>query len=198
MKYLTKTILIAVFAGVLSPVAMSSPDNGMHGKEMKEKMLERFNAADADKNGVITHAEMMAKVSEKFGEFDKNKDGFLELEELPKIMPMREKHMRMKHMGKHHENADPEKMAKKKEKMKKRWAKKHTRIKFIAKLDKDGDERVSLEEFARKKVEHFKRGDENGDGSVTLAEMEAAGKHMRHHRMKKMKKHHKMTKMHDK
>lgn len=192
MKYSTKNLLIAASVGLLALPSLASPEGAMTRDAMKAKMLERFNAADADKNGVITHAEMMAKVSEKFNGFDKNKDGYLELKELPKIMPMSKKHKHMKkYKGDHHGGKNAKDMEKK---MEKRMAKKHTRIKFIAKLDHDYDEKVSLSEFAKRKIKHFKRADENGDGNVTLAEMETAGKRMHRHRKMKMKKHHKMDK----
>jgi Ca2+-binding EF-hand superfamily protein len=160
---------------------------GAHASD-GDKMLKRFEEIDGNKDGVITHAEMMAKVSEKFGELDKNGNGYLVLSELPKNMPVPE------HV---HERKE-----KRREKMKERMAKDGrklaelfedgkmkgppTRMKFMAKFDKDGDEQVSLEEFALKAVKRFKRGDVNGDGSVTLAEMKEA---RLHHMKKRIKEH---------
>lgn len=183
MKMWKKAIAITTLAALAVPVVAAAP---VKGKEMMEK---RFKEADLNGNGVITHEEMMAGVQKKFSEFDKNRDGYLTLTELPQEMPVPE------HVEK--------RMEKRMERMRERAAEqgheldpedmpgqgmrgKPTRLKFMAKHDKDGDERVSLEEFARRAVHHFKRGDVNGDGEVTLAEAEQA---MAHHFKKRRGKH---------
>jgi len=189
-----KTTAVSI-ATVLSATAAL----GIAAKEpnyLPEHIQQRFTEADSNKDGVVTHAEMMLQVEKKFNEFDKNRDGYLVLQELPKIMPIAE-----------HKK---ERMEKHKEKMKQRMAKrdhkmpegmsaemenhfgergKPTRLRFVAKLDRDGDERVSLEEFTRKAARKFKRGDVNGDGSITLAELEKAKKHHMKKRFKE-KRHH--------
>lgn len=155
--------------------------------ETGDQIKERFAKADADGNGVVTHAEMMEQVRARFSEFDKNSDGFLELGELPKLMPIPE----------HRKERMEKRIAKMKEKMAKRGKDipeeletmpQPTRIRFVAKFDKDGDERVSLNEFARKATRHFKRGDLNGDGSVTMAEIEEAMKKQMKKRFKDKKR----------
>ena len=134
--------------------------------------MKRFEEADKDKNGTVTHEEMMAKVQEKFGEFDKNGDGFIELTELPKEMPIPE---RMQKRIEEHKKRLAKEGKELSDAKKKKWEKrKPTRIKFIAKMDKNGDEKVSVEEFGKKMVKHFKRADANGDGSVTREEAENA------------------------
>ncbi|MEX0300696.1 MAG: hypothetical protein AB3N28_16595, partial [Kordiimonas sp.] len=64
-----------------------------------------------------------------------------------------------------------------------------SRLTYVARLDKDGDERVSVDEFAGRKIKRFKQADQNGDGSVTLQELEEASDKMRrHHRKMKQKR----------
>lgn len=138
-----------------------------------DRMKKMFEELDADKNGVVTHAEVMAKSQLKFNEFDKNGDGFLELAELPEVMPVPD---RMK-----------KRMEKRAKKLQERVERKGiediqevavapTRLKFVARHDRDGDERVSVEEFSVRAIKMFKRGDINGDGTLTMAEAEDAVK----------------------
>lgn len=153
---------------------------------------ERFKEADTNGDGAVSHAEMMARVQAKFAEFDKNADGFIVLDELPKEMPMNEK--RAKKLEK-----KKEKMEKRlKEKgvedtdafMKKMHERKPTRMKFMARHDHDGDERLSVEEFGSKMIHMFKRMDLNGDGTVTMEEAkEAKGKFMKRRHKKHKRKH---------
>ncbi|TNE65226.1 MAG: hypothetical protein EP335_05920 [Alphaproteobacteria bacterium] len=163
----TRTKLV-VISGLLLVAGAAAAD---------DKPRDMFADLDTNKDGVITHEEAMAKVRAKFAEFDKNKDGYLELAELPKEMPV------------------PERMEKRMEKMKERMEEraerrgeefdpedlerrgKPTRIQFIARHDRDGDERVSLEEFADRAIGHFKRADINGDGKVTKEEANEARSH---------------------
>lgn len=173
MKELKKAIAITALTLVALPAA------GADGGKRSEHFEKRFQEADTNDNGIITHDEMMAGVKRKFGEFDKNSDGFLALAELPKEMPVPERAQKRmeKRMERMKERAeanghefDPDGVP-----GKGRYGK-PTRIKFIAKHDKDGDELVSLEEFSRKAVRHFKHADLNGDGEVTKSEAKKAMK----------------------
>ncbi|NVJ98462.1 MAG: EF-hand domain-containing protein [Alphaproteobacteria bacterium] len=174
MKTWKKAIAISTLAIVAIPATHAASDK-------KDEFLEkRFKEADLNGNGVITHEEMMQGVQKKFAKFDKNGDGYLTLAELPKEMPvpdhvqerMKKRMERMKERAEEAErDFDPEDMPPMGHKGK------PSRLHFVAKHDKDGDERVSLEEFARKAVKHFKRGDINGDGEVTLDEAKEAMEH---------------------
>ncbi|WP_417461073.1 EF-hand domain-containing protein [Kordiimonas sp.] len=168
MKTSTKIISVAL-AALITSQAQAAGDRG-----------ERFKEADTDGNGVVTYDEMMGKVKTKFSEFDKNGDGYLELAELPKEMPIPERmEKRMKrHQERMEERAEKAGRDFDADDMGGKW--KPTRIKFIAKHDRDGDEKVSVDEFATRMVHHFKRMDVNGNGEVTQDEAKEA--------MKKMKK----------
>lgn len=149
------------------------------------RMEERFKEADTDGNGVVTHEEMLEKVRGRFSMFDKDDDGYITLAELPEEMPVpehvrermekRAKRMeeRMKERGMDADDMPPPEMRGMGPKGK------PTRIRFIARHDHDGDERVSFEEFSRKAVERFKRMDIDGDGQVTSEETRNAFEHHR-------------------
>ncbi len=169
MKMSGKMMSAALLGSLIAGAAFAAGGKG-----------ERFKEADRDGNGVITHEEMMAAVKVKFDAFDKNGDGFLTLSELPKEMPMPE------HMEKRLEKR-MEKMAERAEKAGRDFDEdefegkfKPTRLRFVAKHDRDGDEQVSLEEFSSRAVHMFKRADANGDGEVTKTEMEDAAKQRKH------------------
>lgn len=179
MKYLNRGIALTLMAGVLTTAASAG---------IKDHIEKRFKVADGNGDGVVTHEEMMAAVHKKFGKFDKNRDGYLELVELPKEMPVpdgMEQRMkkRLKAMTKKH----PELSAEMKEHIEERFKRKHRRLNFVAKLDYDGDERVSVGEFAKRQIKRFKKADQNGDGNVTLAEAKDVSKQMMRHMHRKMK-----------
>jgi len=173
--------LITLFMVGLLP-AVSTADN-------KEDKQEKFKTLDINSDGFVTHEEMMKMVQKKFSEYDKDGNGSIALSELPKEMPMpehmqerrekhREKMQRLRAEGEGHEDADQKGHAKAK----------HTRIMFMARMDKDKDELISLEEFSMGKIRHFKKMDHNGDGKVSLAELDAAEKHMMKKHMKRRHK----------
>ncbi len=87
---------------------------------------------------------------------------------------------RLKKKGVEHTDEILEKMA----------HKKPTRLKFMARHDKDGDERVSVEEFAGRIVHMFKRVDLNGNGEVTMDEVTEAKTKMKKRYKKHKRKHH--------
>ncbi|PCI64006.1 MAG: hypothetical protein COB37_03395 [Kordiimonadales bacterium] len=154
---------------------------GVTAADDAEKM-DHFKKADANGDGTVTHAEMTAAIGKRFAGLDKNGDGFIELSELPEdmssVLPMRhiKKDMRenKRKMRENHSQDDEALRGKKRKMMHRR---KPTRISFIARLDKDGDEKVSLVEFAKKPTHMFKRADANGDGTVTSEEAVAAKSH---------------------
>jgi len=158
----------------------------------EDKIKDRFKKHDSNGDGIVSHQEMKAQVQAKFDEYDQNRDGFVELNELPVTMPV------PSHKSERRERRRSkmqEKMAERGHEMPEKFAEhmeqhgKPTRIKFIAKLDRDGDERVSVEEYMRKAIKHFKHRDVNGDGNVTLEEIETARSHRMAKRLKNKQRH---------
>ncbi len=180
MKYVLKGLAVSLLVGVASTASSAS---------IKEGMIERFNKADSNKDGQVTHEEMMSTIHKKFGEFDKNNDGYLELTELPKEMPVPRmmKEPMQEHLKKMAKRSGKDE-AEIQERIEARFKKKQSRLTYVARLDKDGDERVSVDEFAGRKIQRFKRADQDGDGSVTLEELEEASAKMRRHHGKMKKK----------
>ncbi|MFC3050753.1 EF-hand domain-containing protein [Kordiimonas pumila] len=166
MKKTTVYTLVSVLA-VLATGAASADGGG-------DKM-EMFTKADKNADGVVTHAEMMASVQMKFAEFDKNKDGSIVLSELPEKMPVPEG--MEKRLAEKKAKLEKEGKEISEEKLKKWEERRPTRVQFLARMDDNKDEKISLTEFAEPLVRHFKRADINGDGSITKAEAEEAGKH---------------------
>ena len=198
MRRATVTSIAAILAATLTANVSADNHKSNHGQAMK---MERFKEADLNKDGLVAHGEVMKRVKEKFDSLDTNGDGFLELTELPKEMPMPQpmlKHIegrkakmktRMAERGK-----EDGEMSKRMRSGMEGKSKEHgnlSRLKFVAKLDRDGDEKVSLDEFSVRALKRFKRHDLDGDGNISVAEMEKTSKH------KMMKKRHKDKKHRD-
>lgn len=175
MNYLAKAILTPLVVSMSVTPLFAAKDTDI---------VQRFQEADANKDGLITHQEVMITVEKKFSEFDKNGDRYLELSELPKVMSfpgMAQKRLerrlekRMDKIAEHSGREEADVRAHIEERIKK----KRSRLVFVARLDRDGDERISVEEFASRKIRHFKKADKNGDGSVTLQELEDMGLRLR-------------------
>ncbi len=62
--------------------------------------------------------------------------------------------------------------------------KEHMRHRWFQKMDKDGDGKISQDEFEEATEKKFKHLDANGDGSVTQEEWEAAAEKWRKKHMK--------------
>ncbi|NMF99962.1 hypothetical protein GPA27_21540 [Aromatoleum toluolicum] len=83
--------LAASFAAPLTAAAQSripSLDRNDHlgevGRAARQKAIERFDSADADKDGKLSREEVAGRFtyqSENFDQNDKNRDGFLDWEE---------------------------------------------------------------------------------------------------------------------
>lgn len=184
-----KLPIAATLTCVLS-ASLLAQDNTPKGP--REHAAEVFKQLDVNNDQIVTHEEMMQEARRKFAAFDQNKNGVITLGELPEKMPLPPRAERriakMKdraearqqdgepRRGRH---MSPEERA---EKMR------PTRIKFMARMDKNGDEQVSLEEFVVPMVKRFKRGDIDGDGEITAAEFEQSLKQRHHKRRDKSKK----------
>jgi Ca2+-binding EF-hand superfamily protein len=171
MKVLKQTIAISTIALVAGTAVAAG------------KMDDRFKEMDKNSNGIVSHAEMMAQVQARFAKLDKDGDGYLTLAELPKEMPVPE---HVKERMEKRADRMQEKMKERAERAGREFDeeafedrfenRKPTRLRFVARLDRDGDERVSLEEFSTKAVRLFKHADQDGNGELTKAEADEARK----------------------
>ena len=177
-----------IFAVVCSATALSATaqypkvlnDKQSRAEKIETKIQERFQKSDTDQTGIISHDEMMRGASEKFQEFDQNKDGYIELSELPKVMPIPKK--RLERIEKKRQKRQERAEAQGREPDDVRPIRQPTRLKFVARMDKNNDERLSLEEFAAHAIKRFKKSDVNGDGDVTLEEARQAIEQKMHKR----------------
>lgn len=103
---------------------------------------------DTDKDGSVSTAESEAHAAKKFEEFDADKDGSVSLDEMEKFHAT-EKAKR--------EAARAEREAEMKKK-------------YQAKVDPDGDGKISKDEFLKNAKERHAKMDANGDGTVTKEE----------------------------
>lgn len=88
---LAATLLALALAAPLTATAQSripSLDRNDHlgevGRAARQKAIERFDSADADKDGKLSREEVAGRFtyqSENFDQNDKNRDGFLDWEE---------------------------------------------------------------------------------------------------------------------
>ena len=135
-----------------------------------------FDRLDQNADGTVSYDELMVEVRSKFDEFDTDRNGLLELAELPAEMPLPERAERRiekmkqrieKRRAKMGEDFEPRFSP---EELEERM--RPTRMKFIARLDTNGDEVVDIDEFGAPMFKRHKRADLNGDGSITRAEVE--------------------------
>lgn len=182
-----KKIAIAATITCAISASLLAQDNRSRGPE------EAFRNLDLNANGVVTHEELMLEAQKKLAEFDQDENGIVVLGELPEQMPLsphaerRLAHMKEKAEARANSGEEqrdrrgprfsPEERA---EKMR------PTRIRFMARLDKDGNEQLTVEEMAAPLIKRFKRADINGDGEVTIAEFEQSIEQRKHKRGRKM------------
>ncbi|WND02445.1 EF-hand domain-containing protein [Temperatibacter marinus] len=178
IKTLTVGVILSVSVTGLS--GLTADDHKMKRKEMRKKMLEHietsFAKRDLNGDGSISHAEMMEQVSHNFSKIDVNKDGKIVLEELPQDLSKLRQMIGAGEMNplRKRLQAKREEMQHEKQHAEKKLKKKPTRMGMIARMDRDGDEAISLEEFSKRAVKRFKRADRNGDGLVSLKETKKA------------------------
>lgn len=170
-----KKLTIAVsLVGLMATAISAQP--GPIG-DYKAEAKERFRSFDRNNDGVVSHRELMNEASEKFSEFDQDRNGILVLDELPLKMPVPERVQRRVEqlqqrgerlrLGRGESGSGPaiEELVEKRS---------PTRMKFMARLDRDENEQLDVEEFAAPLIRRYKRADINGDGSVTEEEFDEA------------------------
>jgi len=187
-----KITIAATLACVLS-VPLMAQDGEPRGP--REGAKEAFQQIDLNGNGVVTHDELMQEARKHFAEFDLDGNGTVLLNELPEKMPLppraerrlakqKEKMQSREQSGERGEKKRGPRMSPEDRAEKMR----PTRLKFMARMDKNGDEQLSLEEFSAPMIKRFKRADVNGDGGVTTAELEQSLEQRRHKQRRQMKK----------
>jgi len=94
MKTRTKVIIATLALMVPAGIAVAHGKSSKRAEHHKAVMLELFDAADADKDGAVTQAEIYSFRKSLFTENDANGDGALSADELHQIMGtmMKSKH----------------------------------------------------------------------------------------------------------
>jgi Ca2+-binding EF-hand superfamily protein len=168
-------------------------DGKLQVAELPERMQKFLGKADADKDGVLTVAELTAArdafhakfaghrgdfgkkldPAEMVKKFDQNGDGKLQVAELPERM--------QKFLGKADADNDGVLTVAELTAAREAFLKEH-----FARMDKSGDGALTADEVGERKWAFVSAADADGNGSVTLPEIEAAlaaGKlHFPHHR----------------
>ncbi len=188
-----KKVTIAVsMISLLAASASAQPGNNAN---FRAAAKERFQTFDVNGDGVVSHDELMEDVSRKFAEFDQDGNGILLLEELPLKMPLpahaaermaRKQERMQRHRSRASENPEGAQPRLSSEEMAEK--RRPSRMKFMAKLDRDENEQLDIDEFAAPMIKRYKRADINGDGAVSEAELDETlerGKHRMRHRGKR-------------
>jgi len=145
------SIVAAIVAVGFGGIALAQKGGHDGAKRHGGGIYKNFDEIDLDKNGYITKNEISAHKLTRFRNTDTNNDGYLTQQEV------------FDHAAKRF-----------KKRMEKRGAKR------FAKMDKNGDGRISLEEINKapsdKKNRMFNRLDKNNDGAISRSEAETAKK----------------------
>lgn len=139
-------------------------------------------AAGYDRSAPMARADTLAKVEARFAKIDTNSDGVIDAAEMTA-------HREAKRAARAEKLAamtdeQKAKMEERRTAMKERWAKraasadapaaKRTKGDRMARIDADGDGRITAAEFAAPAMKRFDKIDANSDGIVTPEERKAA------------------------
>lgn len=173
-----KFMIAMALTGLVAAPAVAQPGPSA---EMRAQAKERFLAFDLNTDGVVSYDELMADAGNKFAEFDQDGNGILILDELPLVMPApphaeaRRARMQQRMEERRLSRDDMQGAAQGGERPSADAIKERrtpTRMKFMARFDRDHNEQLDVEEFAAPLIKMHKRADTNGDGSVTEAEFD--------------------------
>lgn len=155
-----------------------------HGRLSPEMLIERF---DTDGDGSLAVAELPERLQKRFEKVDADADGFVSAEELTAAFESRQGKGERNGKGtgkKKGERGDQDKSERGDGEKRKRSI---DPSKLLQRMDKDGDEKVSLEEAPGRFKKNFSKMDANADGFVELAELKTALEMMRKNLVEKNK-----------
>ncbi len=157
MQRATPIAALALCTGLAAPVVLAQDaDGGNQAAEAAKAFMEQL---DADNSGTITLEEALAPQQEQFQQTDADGDGFITPEEASAAFAAQVPAEMMEAM-KERGMPDPGET-------------------FVQNLDKDGDGKVSLEEFLQPTKESFAAMDTNEDGIADMDEATAYFEGMR-------------------
>lgn len=177
MKFAPVSAIVLTLSA-LSLSALAAPPQGKpHAGHFFQKM-------DKNGDGKITTEEVTALSDEHFNRLDTNGDGVVTREESEAAHQKMREEFAKRHAEKKQKRA-PE--GKEKRERTHRGPAQGPRGDFFAKLDKDGDGKITREESRQAALERFQKFDLNQDGVVTKEEMREARAAF-HKKMKENKK----------
>lgn len=136
-------------------------------KDFTDAAEKRFKSLDVNKDEFVTEDEFASVREKRFKKLDENGDGFLTRDEFKQREKVRD--------GGEASPNDAQKDDQNKKGI----------LKFFEKVDKDGDNKINLQEYmAIMSWEDFKRADSNNDNKVTFAELKESHKKMKQHAQK--------------
>ncbi len=162
-----KTPALAVALALLAATtaAAARAEDGQPGRRAGGSPFERL---DRNADGFVDRAEMAAASDRMFGRFDTDKDGSVSREEAIARMQARARARAAEAAAAAAPAATPE-GAEAREARERRRAERVGQ--WFARLDGDGDGRVTREEFKARREATFARFDKDGDGRLSRDEM---------------------------
>lgn len=170
--------------------ADANQDGILEMAEMKAAQLARFSEMDLDSDGYLTIAELPKEIKMRERRHKaKNAEHGKGVERRKPKLSFDERWSRIEEKMRER-GASDDKIAERKVKMENRFEGRKARmserrslrkkgsvkrLSFVARLDKDGDERVSEAEFLKPGERRFQRADANGDGQITPDERPKKG-----------------------
>lgn len=148
------------------------------GRPSPEKLIERF---DTDGDGSLAFAELPERMQKRFEKVDANQDGSISAGELTTAFENRQGKDRGERRGKNKGAGEGSSERGAREKGKRRI----DPAQLIQRMDKDGDEKISLDEAPDRLKKNFSRMDANTDAFLDLAELTTAMEMMQQKRHKK-------------
>lgn len=158
--------LVGTGVAVAAPGDMRQPPADMTRAQASAKANERFDRMDANKDGKLDAADRAARQAQMFDKIDTDKNGSISRAEFDAHHAQMGQ-QRGQRMGKHHRGG------------RNMGDEAGGRMAMMGRADANGDRALSREEFVNTGLARFDRMDANKDGTVTVAERQAAHQAMR-------------------